>query len=192
MEKRQRALILLANGFEEIEAVSPIDLLRRAEISVTISSCEKELTVKGRSNISILADCILEEINQQTFDLLILPGGPAVFELRKKHSILKVIQNHKKENKWIGAICAAPLLLLDANVLGNLKYTAHSSVASELPKLIKEKDVVIDENLITSSGAGTAVKFGLALVETLTDSDFAKSIADSIHAPFNPLQSKIK
>ena len=187
MEKRKKALILLANGFEEIEAVCPIDILRRADISVTISSCEKELTVKGRSNISLLADCMLEEINQQTFDLLLLPGGPAVFELRKKQSVLKIIQNHNRGNKWICAICAAPLLLKDANILGSLKHTAHSSVANELPMLIKGKDIVIDRNLVTSPGAGTGIQFGLALIETLLNSDFAKSIADSIHAPFTPL-----
>ena len=70
------ALILLAEGFEEIEAVSPIDLLRRAEISVTIASCGQGLVVQGRSNLSIQSDCMLKEVQDQQFDLLILPGGP--------------------------------------------------------------------------------------------------------------------
>jgi 4-methyl-5(b-hydroxyethyl)-thiazole monophosphate biosynthesis len=187
MEKEPSALVILANGVEEIEAITPIDLLRRAGISVTTCSCEKELSVKGRSNISILADCLLEEIESQTFDLLILPGGPAVFELRKKNTILEIIKCHQKKNRWIGAICAAPLLLLDANVLGDLKYTAHASVANELPMLMKEKDVVIDQKLITATGVGTAVKFALALIEVLINSENARAIADSIHAPFQSI-----
>ena len=186
------ALILLAEGFEEIEAVSPIDLLRRAEISVTIASCGQGLVVQGRSNLSIQSDCMLKEVQDQQFDLLILPGGPAVFELRKNQSILKIIQEHNQARKWIGAICAAPLLLLDANILGSSKYTAHASVVDELPHLITDQGVVKDDKIITSSGAGTAIAFGLALVEVLTDSKSAKSIADSIHAPFHSNQGVSK
>ena len=182
MELTKNALILLSNGFEEIEAVCPIDLLRRAKIDVTVCSCDETLKVKGRSGISIQADCNLQSIADRSFDLLILPGGPAVFKLRKDPVILKVIQKYFNNGKWIGAICAAPLLLLDAKVLNGTKHTAHSSVLNELPNLLRGEDVVIDKNIITSAGAGTAVPFGLKLVELLLSEEKAIEIAHSIHA----------
>lgn len=181
------ALVLLADNFEEIEAVVPIDLLRRAEISVTVASCTHHLLVQGRSRISVQADCMVQELGEQNFDLIVLPGGPGVFKLRKHRLIQKIIKKFKDEKKWIGAICAAPLLLLDAKVLGNSKYTAHSSVANELPQIMTGQDVVCDGTIITSAGAGTAIAFGLALIEALAGSDQAKLIADSIHAPHSKL-----
>ena len=183
MELAKNALVLLASGFEEIEAVSPTDLLRRAEVDVTVCSCEESLLVKGRSGISIQADCNLQSIEDRIFDLLILPGGPGVFELRNNPIVLKVIQKHFNHEKWIGAICAAPLLLLDAKVLNGTKHTAHASVADELPNLLLGEDVVTDKNIITSAGAGTAVPFGLKLVELLLSEKKANDIAHSIHAP---------
>jgi 4-methyl-5(b-hydroxyethyl)-thiazole monophosphate biosynthesis len=189
MELTKNALILLSNGVEEIEAVSPIDLLRRAEVDVTICSCDETLWVNGRSGISIQADCNLQSIAERSFDLLVLPGGPGVFELRKNPFVLKVIQKHFNHGKWIGAICAAPLLLLDAKVLNGTKYTAHASVVNELPNLLPEEDVVVDKNIITSAGAGTAVRFGLKLVELLLSEEKANEIAHSIHAPY-PIEKK--
>ena len=183
----KKALILLANGFEEIEAVAPIDLLRRADIDVLVASCENQLSVIGRSNLTLKTDCLVSEMEEQMFDLLVLPGGPAVYELRKKPFILKIIQHYNKKKKWIGAICAAPLLLMDAKILEQSDFTAHASVMNELPQLNQQKDVVLDKNLITSSGAGTAVVFALALVEVLTNSENAKLIADSVHAHFQPI-----
>ena len=181
------AFVLLADNFEEIEAVVPIDLLRRAEISVTVASCTQQLLVQGRSSISVQADCMVQELGEQQFDLIVLPGGPGVFKLRKNRQIQQIIQKFNNEKKWIGAICAAPLLLLDAEVLGNAKYTAHSSVVNELPHIITGQDVVCDGTIITSPGAGTAIAFGLALIEALVGTDQAKLIADSIHAPHSKL-----
>ena len=102
------ALVLLADNFEEIEAVVPIDLLRRAEISVTVASCTQHLLVQGRSRISVQADCMVQELGEQQFDLIVLPGGPGVFKLRKNRLIQEIIQKFNNEKKWIGAICAAP------------------------------------------------------------------------------------
>ena len=176
------ALVLLANGFEEIEATCPIDLLRRAETDVTIASCEQGLLLTGRSNIKLEADCLFDgEISKNT-DMLVLPGGPAVFELRKNPRILSFIRDFDQSGKPIGAICAAPLLLLDCQVLQERKHTAHGSVSDELPNLKADQQVVRDENLITSRGAGTAIEFGLSLVEILHGAQKANEIRHSIHA----------
>jgi 4-methyl-5(b-hydroxyethyl)-thiazole monophosphate biosynthesis len=181
------ALVILAHDFEEIEAVSPVNLLRRAGITVTVASYGHKLMVQGRSGLSLEADCLLDNIQTDTFDMLVLPGGPGVYELRKTEGILVLIKEFFEAGKWIGAICAAPLLLQDANILGSLNFTAHSSASGELNTQIPDRDVVRDGNLITSPGAGTAVSFGLALIEALAGSKNARTIADSIHANFSPI-----
>jgi len=178
----QRALVLLAHKFEEIEATCPIDLLRRAEVEVVTASCESTLEVTGRSSITLLADQFLANLNAANFDLLVLPGGPSVFDLRENSQVLSLIQEFHHSGKPIGAICAAPLLLLDAGLIEGKTYTAHGSVGDELPNMVEDQTVVSDENLITSRGAGTAVEFGLALVSRLKGEIIAEEIRQSIHA----------
>jgi len=178
----QRALVLLAHKFEEIEATCPIDLLRRAEVEVITASCESTLEVTGRSSITLLADQLLGNINPPDFDLLVLPGGPSVFDLRENSQVQSLIKEFHHSGKPIGAICAAPLLLLDAGLIEGKTYTAHGSVGDELPNMVEDQTVVSDENLITSRGAGTAVEFGLSLVARLKGKIIAEEIRQSIHA----------
>jgi 4-methyl-5(b-hydroxyethyl)-thiazole monophosphate biosynthesis len=179
-------LTLLADGFEEIEATAPIDLLRRAEAEVTVASCSDSLDVTGRSTITLRADTLLSQIPEPlAFDLLVLPGGPAVFELRKRPEIIDLIRDFADTGKPIGAICAAPLLLLDAGVItSDSTCTAHGSTEEEIPQLSKSKAVVQDGKIITSRGAGTAVEFGLALIQELFGQEKANEIRASIHADF--------
>ena len=139
-----RVLVLLAPGFEEIEAVTPIDLLRRADAQVIVASTESQLLVTGRSGISTQADLTLPEVIDQDFDLLVLPGGPAVFDLREKPRILDLIRRLHFANVPIGAICAAPFLLHDAGILKDAdRYTAHGSTAEELPDLISDSSTIV-------------------------------------------------
>jgi 4-methyl-5(b-hydroxyethyl)-thiazole monophosphate biosynthesis len=179
-------LTLLADGFEEIEATAPIDLLRRAEAEVTVASCSDSLDVTGRSTITLRADTLLSHIPEPlAFDLLVLPGGPAVFELRKRPEIIDLIRDFADTGKPIGAICAAPLLLLDAGVItSDSTCTAHGSTEEEIPQLSKSKAVVQDGQIITSRGAGTAVEFGLSLIKKLFGQEKANEIRASIHADF--------
>jgi protein deglycase len=177
-------LVLLADGFEEIEATCPVDLLRRAGTTVIMASCESSLEVTGRSRISMRADSLLREVENPTeFDLLVLPGGPAVFELRKREEIISLISNFAGSGKPIGAICAAPLLLLDAQLLDKKQnYTAHISTTEELPLMIKTEAVVEYGQFITSQGAGTALEFGLRLIRRLYGHEKEEEIRVSIHA----------
>jgi 4-methyl-5(b-hydroxyethyl)-thiazole monophosphate biosynthesis len=179
-------LTLLADGFEEIEATAPIDLLRRAEAEVTVASCSDSLDVTGRSTITLRADTLLSQIPEPlAFDLLVLPGGPAVFELRKRPEIIDLIRDFADTGKPIGAICAAPLLLLDAGVItSDSTCTAHGSTEEKIPQLSKNKAVVQDGQIITSRGAGTAVEFGLSLIKELFGEENANEIRASIHADF--------
>lgn len=181
-------LTLLADGFEEIEATAPIDLLRRADAEVTIASCSGSLEVTGRSKITLRTDTLLSKIpDPLAFDLLVLPGGPAVFELRKRTEIIDLIRTFADTGKPIGAICAAPLLLLDAGVItSDSPCTAHGSTSNELTNLKQKLAVVQEEKIITSRGAGTAVEFGLALINELFGLQKANEIRASIHADLSP------
>lgn len=177
-----QVLVPLAHGFEEIEATCPIDLLRRAEVEVLTASCEDDLTVIGRSGIPVRADGFLADLSPEHFDMLVLPGGPSVFEMRKKPCLIELIKTFASQDKPIGAICAAPLLLHDADLLGNTSFTAHGTVVEELEMMREDQAVVIDGRFITSRGAGTAVEFGLALVNYLCGEEKESQVRKSIHA----------
>jgi len=178
---QKTVLIILGNGFEEIEALAPLDLLRRAEVSCQTASVEPDRWVTGRSGIRVEADVLLQQVDDQIFDALIIPGGPGTGALRKNPSVLDMVRAHRKRDKILGAICAAPTVLLDAGVLPGPKHTGHGTILSELPEIDEEQAVVVDDRVITSRGAGTAIEFGLALAFFLAGQEVAKEVAKSIH-----------
>lgn len=175
------ALVILTDDFEEIEAVTPIDLLRRAGVDVTTASRTGSLAVKGRSGILMSADRSLDDIpSEQFFDLILLPGGVGVGALRNDRRVLGLVRAQAVRGGLLGAICAAPTVFKDADILKGRRVTAHFSVADELPGLLDKEDVVVDGNIITSRGAGTSVPFSLALVEKLCGYEKALKIAHAI------------
>jgi 4-methyl-5(b-hydroxyethyl)-thiazole monophosphate biosynthesis len=178
----KRVLCLLAPGFEEIETVAPIDLLRRAGADVTLASVTGARHVTGRSNITVQADAALDEVASQEFDLLLIPGGPGVKTLRSDGRPAHLAKAYLRAGKPVGAICAAPTVLADAGLLAGKRFTAHFSVHAELPGALAGERVVEDGNLITSRGAGTAVDFGLALVRRLFGEAAARDVAQAIMA----------
>ncbi len=177
-----RALIILHPGFEEMEAVTPIDLLARAEVEVVQASTDPTHRVTGRNGITLQATHLLADTAEQTFDAIILPGGPGIMQLRKNAPITECLRRHHQNKRLVACICAAPLLLLDANLIGEINYTAHPSTANELPAT-RNQPVVIDGNIITSRGAGTATEFALAIVKQLCGIDRTREIAESICWP---------
>jgi protein deglycase len=177
---KKRVLFLLENGFEEIETVTPIDLLRRADAEVLLASVSGEQLVTGRSQITLRADATLAEVAEQEFDLLVVPGGPAVKALRADGRPAKLAQTFHDSGKMVAAICAGPTVLKDAQLLEGKRFTAHFSVFKELPEALADQKVVRDEAILTSRGAGTAVDFGLALVEALFGAEKSKEIARAI------------
>ena len=174
-----RALILLHPGFEEMEAVAPIDLLARAEVEVVQASTDSTHHITGRNGITMEATHLLSEVHEQTFDVVIVPGGPGIMQLRGDSRITVCLRRHHQNKKLIACICAAPLLLLDAGLTGEIQYTAHPSTADELCAA-KNQAVVVDGTTITSRGAGTSSEFALAIVEQLCGIDCAREIAKSI------------
>ncbi len=176
----KRILCLITDGFEEIETVTPIDILRRAGVEVTLASVGVSIHVTGRNSIVMHADTTLSQIEDPlSFDLLLLPGGPQVKRLREDGTAAVLARQYATALKPVAAICAAPLLLKDAGLLNGTRYTAHFSTRSELPDPQPEP-VVTDGSLITSQGAGTSLAFALHLAETLVGPDIAREVAAAI------------
>jgi 4-methyl-5(b-hydroxyethyl)-thiazole monophosphate biosynthesis len=176
-----RVLCLLTDGFEEIETVTPIDLLRRAEVEVTIASLG-ELEVTGRCGMKLIADVKLSDTLPDSYDTLFLPGGPGVANLRADGRPAALAKIFHHAGKRVAAICGAPLVVKDAGILGDRPHTAHASTKDELPYALFDQRVIVDGHLITSRGAGTALDFGLALVAALRGKACAEEIAAAIMA----------
>lgn len=177
---KARVLCLLVDGFEEIELVTPVDLLRRAGVEVVVAALHG-MGATGRSGIRLTADGSLDEVADSGYDLLLIPGGPGVGELRRDGRAAALAGVFASAGKPIAAICAAPLVLKDAGLLDGRRFTAHQSVRDVLAQALDER-VVIDGNLITSLGAGTAMEFGLALVSRLAGQAAADKVAADIMA----------
>lgn len=177
---KTRVLCLLVDGFEEIELVTPVDLLRRAGIEVVVASLLRKTAV-GRSGIRVEADASLASLDAGRFDLLLIPGGPGVEKLRKDGRAAMLAREFVAAGKPVAAICAAPLVLMDAGLLDGRRFTVHQSVRENLPGALDER-VVEDGLLITSRGAGTAMDFGLALVARLAGQNAADHVAEQIMA----------
>ncbi len=177
---RQHALVIVFDGIEEIEALTPVDILRRADIEVTTASVEGQPTVTGRNQITFTADTALSLVSQDSFDLVILPGGSGVLELIDHPTVRDVLLAQDKAGKELAAICAAPKILATHGILNNREATSHASVRADLPRP-NDAPTVIDGHLTTSQGLGTAVDFSLALVKKLKGETIAQQIADSIH-----------
>lgn len=181
----KRVLLVLSRGFEELEAVAPLDLLRRAGLEVVTASAQDGLLVEGSHGIRIEADRPLGECLSLAWDLVILPGGPGVEGLRKDERILGLVRRAHDDGVPIAAICAAPLVLADAGVAASHAVTSFPRVREEVERKAasySEERVVVDGKVVTSRGAGTAEEFALALIEYLAGKEEAEKVRASIVA----------
>ncbi len=179
--KEPSALVVMMDGVEELEAVAPIDLLRRAGAAVTTAAAGKTRRVSGRNGIVLEADTLLADCADRGHDLVVIPGGPGHAALAEDPRVLGLLRRQRARGGLIGAICAGPVVLQRAGVLGG-RYTAHPSTAGQLPARDPEAAVVRDGTVITSQGAGTAVAFALALVEALCGGPRRTAVAEAIRA----------
>ncbi len=178
-------LIPISNGFEEIEAVSIIDVLRRGGIQVTTASLGDE-KVTGANGITIIADNKLEYVDPEEFNMLVLPGGhDNAIALKESVKVQEIIKQFDSVKKPIGAICAAPMALQEAGVIKN-SYTCYPSYENDigLEKFTDIKKVVIDENIITSRGPGTAICFGLEIVKILVGVETYNALREGLIADY--------
>jgi 4-methyl-5(b-hydroxyethyl)-thiazole monophosphate biosynthesis len=175
-------LALLADGFEEIELLTPVDVLRRAGAEVTVAALGEGLHVTGRSGVTLHADTTLAAALARDYDCVFLPGGPGTKALRADPRVRQLVLAQAAAGRWLAAICAAPAVLHDAGLLAGRRYTAHFSVAAELPAILAGERTVADGRILTSRGAGTALDFALLLVERLLAPEQAAEVARSIGA----------
>jgi len=177
---KKRVLCLLVDGFEEIETVTPVDLLRRAGIEVVIASLNRKVAI-GRGGIRMESDASLSAIEPASFDLLLIPGGPGVGKFRSDGRPAALAREFAAAGKPVAAICAAPLVLMDAGLLKGRRFTAYHSVREELGGGLDER-VVVDGELITSRGPGTAIDFAMAIIVRLLGQSAADHVAEEIMA----------
>jgi 4-methyl-5(b-hydroxyethyl)-thiazole monophosphate biosynthesis len=164
-----KILVPLAEGFEEIEAINVIDILRRADVEVVTAGLKDGL-VEGAHKVRVMPDTGLDKIDFKDFDGLVLPGGaPGFINLGNDERILNMAREMDRAGKVVAAICAAPSVLIKAGVLQGRRATVHPSGKKEVQACAKfsEDRVVVDRNLITSRTPGTALEFALKLVEVL-------------------------
>lgn len=174
--------IFLADGFEEIEGLTVVDLLRRADIDITMVSIMDTKKITGAHDIVIEADELYKDMNFSNMDALVLPGGMPGSKYLGDHSeLVELLKSFNEDNKLIAAICAAPSVLGVNGILQDKKATCYPGFEDKLESatFIKEP-VVKDQNIITSRGVGTAIDFALAIIESLKDKKAAKEIAESI------------
>lgn len=184
--------VFAADGFEEIEGLMVVDLLRRAQIAVTLVSITGDTSVTGRSHIEIKADCLFEEINNfDDVDMLVLPGGmPGTTNLDEFRPLKELIRIFCQQGKKVAAICAAPTILGKMGLLEGKEATCYPGLEEQLRGAIRtDKEVVVDGNIITSRGLGTSIVFSLRLIEQLLGAEAAQQVRESIVFHNNEVQS---
>lgn len=169
-----KALVILAEGFEEIEAFTAIDVLRRANVQTDAAGLISKV-VEGSHGIKTVADCTLGEINPDDYDIVILPGGEGYKNLMNSEKVLVVVKDFNRKKKLIAAICAAPAVLAKAGVLDDKIATIYPGMEGKLPKP-RDAKVVVHGNIITSQAPGTAMEFALKLTEILAGKNIAKKL----------------
>lgn len=180
----KKITVHLAKGFEEIEAVSIIDVLRRADIEVVIVSVTGRLEVTGSHHIKLTADELFENIDYKYVDMIILPGGlPGANNLKNHIGLQKQILDFHKKGKPLGAICAAPLVFGNLGILKEKNATCYPGFEDQLVGAnVTGEDVEVADTIITGKGAGVAIKFALKIIEIIKGKDFSDELASNMIA----------
>lgn len=179
----QRALISIADGVEDLECVTLIDVLRRAEIEVVVASIESRRMITCARGTRLTADTMLVDVLAQPFDLIVLPGGmPGAQRLAESEPLAERVREQAKAGKLFAAICAAPAVALQQyGVLKQRRMTCYPTFSDRLSGCVfVDQPVVVDGNCITSQGPGTALEFALTLVEQLAGRAMRRQVAEAM------------
>ena len=174
----KKIAVHLADGFEEIEAISIIDVLRRAGFHVTIVSMNKSMEVNGAHEITVKADVLFEDLDYDNIDMIVLPGGmPGAANLKAHSGLREQILNFNDSEKPMAAICAAPMVFGNLGLLKEKQATCYPGFEDELHGAIITGEAVAEAgNIITGKGAGVAIKFALKIVEKFNGKEFADEL----------------
>ncbi|MDF1800915.1 MAG: DJ-1/PfpI family protein [Planctomycetota bacterium] len=194
MSNAQSILLPLADGFEEIEAVTVIDVLRRAGIKVLVVDLGESgrsdtgghggaHLVRGAHGIELATDRTIDDVDLDEIEAVVLPGGlPGATNLRDDVRVLAACKHMADRGRWIGAICAAPIVLAEAGLLDGKRATSYPAFRDQLAgaEVVTDEKVVVSGRVMTSSGPGTAIDFALSLVAVLSGPELAVEIADAM------------
>jgi 4-methyl-5(b-hydroxyethyl)-thiazole monophosphate biosynthesis len=177
-----KVYIFLADGFEEVEGLTVVDLLRRAGIDIKMVSVTGERNVKGSNQITAIADILFEEADFSEADLLVLPGGmPGTLNLMKHKGLDKLLKEFNAEDRGLAAICAAPTIFGSKGFLKGKKAVCYSGMEEQLTDaVVTDSPVVVDGNITTSKGIGTAIEFALSIVKGFQGESAAEKLAKGI------------
>lgn len=178
---KQMVYLFMADGFEEVEGLTVVDILRRAGVEIRTVSVMGRRNVISSHQVEIVADQLLEEISDDA-EMLILPGGiPGTPNLKAHKGLDALIRRSAEQGIYLAAICAAPTVYGDKGLLQGRKATCYPGMEKELTgAIVSYENVVVDGTIITSRGLGTAIDFGLKLAEILKGKDTADSVAEKI------------
>ena len=181
----KKAIILLGNGYEEIEALAVVDFLRRAEITIDMVSITGSLETVSTHGVHIKADKLIEEVNPVDYDAIITPGGiPGSTMLAENKNVLSYLQSFYEDNKLVASICASPLALEAAGLAAKIKGTCYPGFETQIQFKEYSEDIVVkDGNVITSRGPATAPYFALAIIEALEGKEKADKIRNDTLIP---------
>ena len=172
-----KAIVLMAEGFEPIEALTAVDVLRRGGVEVTTAAVGSSLEVAGGHGITVKADALLGKLDPEPVDAIILPGGPGTGNL-KIPAVFELLHRYKEAGKLIAAICAAPTVLVEAGVLEPEQHiTVYPTCVMELDRQSANVPVVADGNVITGQGPGSSLLFALVVLSALKDEATARKVA---------------
>ena len=174
--------IFMADGCEEIEGLTVVDVVRRAKMEIVMLSITGKKEVTSSHGVTFLADALAEETGYEDLDGIVLPGGmPGTLHLKAHEGLADLIRKADKEGKVLAAICAAPTIYGEMGLLEGKNATCYPGMEDKLLGANwQEQPVVVDGNFVTSRGVGTAIAFALTLVTILKDEETAKSLANSI------------
>lgn len=178
----KKICVFLADGFEEIEGLTVVDLLRRAGVEVATVSVTESKMIHGAHGIDVMADCLFDEMDFAGADMLVLPGGmPGTIHLGEHKGLQKLLQQYHEKEQYIAAICAAPTVFGKLGFLSGRKAACYPGMEDELCGAETVKiPVAVDGHIITSRGMGTAIDFSLTLIEILLGTEKAEQIQKSI------------
>ena len=181
MEPNCTVLVPLVDGFEEVEAVTIVDVLRRGGVDVVTAALGSSLEVSGAHSMTLHADAFFKEVAADDYAAIVLPGGPGTSEMRANEALLERLREQKEANRLIAAICAAPLVLMDAGVLDPDQHvTCYPTCQMELDRACAAVPVVEDGLIITGQAPGAALLFALIVLKTLAGEDVAKRVANGL------------